>query len=357
MSSRFIIPTGGPYLMAHSVGCLPAGAQDAFARAVLTPWTEGDPWPQWLRAIDDFRTQLAALLGGVADDYCPQPNLSAGLFSLLSGLPHTKKRPAVLVSAHAFPSLLYVIERLQDHGLTLKILPPKADPRDAQVWADAMTDEVCAVVTMHVHSNTGAVTPIRDVAAIAQARDIFSIVDIAQSAGILDIDLPTMGVDAAIGSCVKWLCGGPGAGFLWVRPDVLPTLTPPNVGWFSHEAPFAFQNRFRYAPDAPRFWGGTPSVAAYALANEGLRTITSIGVAVIRAHNRRLIARLGIPFEAERTGGTLCLPLSEAEVQSLKDRVVAFDQRDGLCRLSFHIWNTDEDADLVASCLDRDGAR
>ncbi|HWU48817.1 MAG TPA: aminotransferase class V-fold PLP-dependent enzyme [Asticcacaulis sp.] len=349
----FILPKGGPYLMAHSVGCLPAGAQDALARAVLDPWAQGDPWPHWLMAIEDFRSALANLLGGAPEDYCPQPNLSAGLFSLLSGLPHTKKRGAVLVSAHAFPSLLYVIQQLHDSGLTLKILPPNANPGDAQLWADAMSDEVCAVVMMHVHSNTGAVTPVTEVAAIAQERGVFSIVDIAQSAGILDVDLPGMGVDAAIGSCVKWLCGGPGAGFLWVRPDAIHALTPPNVGWFSHEAPFAFQSGFRYAPDARRFWGGTPSVAPYALATEGLSLISDIGVATIRAHNRRLIARLGVPFDADRTGGTLCLRLGDGAVGYLKDTGVKFDQRDGLSRLSFHIWNTDQDADRVADALER----
>jgi len=347
----FLVPKGGPYLMAHSVGCLPSGAQDAFARAVLEPWASGDPWPQWLRAIDDFRGALAALLGGASSDYCPQPNLSAGLFALLSGLPHTKKRGAVLVSAHAFPSVLYVIQQLHDSGLTLKILPPQADPGDAQVWADAMTDEVCAAVMMHVHSNTGRVTPVAEVAAIAHARGVFSILDIAQSAGILDIDLPAMTVDAAIGSCVKWLCGGPGAGFLWVRPENLHALTPPNVGWFSHAAPFAFEPGFRYAPDARRFWGGTPSVAPYALAATGLRTIAGIGTGAIRTHNRRLIARLGVPFDADHRGGTLCLPLGDEAVQALNAHDVKFDQRDGLCRLSFHIWNTEQDADLVAQLL------
>jgi selenocysteine lyase/cysteine desulfurase len=349
----FILPKGGPYLLAHSVGCLPAGAQDALARAVFEPWAEGDPWPQWLKAIDEFRDALATLLGGAPNNYCPQPNLSAGLFSLLSGLPHTKKRGAVLVSAHAFPSLLYVIQQLHDSGLTLKILPPNADPGDAQLWADAMSEEVCAVVMMHVHSNTGVVTPVAEVAAIAQQRGVFSIVDIAQSAGILDVDLPGMGVDAAIGSCVKWLCGGPGAGFLWARPDTVHALTPPNVGWFSHEAPFAFQSGFRYAPDARRFWGGTPSVAPYALATEGLRLISDIGVATIRAHNRGLIARLNVPFDPDRSGGTLCLRLDDGAVQRLKNKDVKFDQRDGLSRLSFHIWNTDQDADLVAAALER----
>lgn len=347
----FIIPKGGPYLMAHSVGCLPAGAKDALARAVLDPWADGDPWPHWLKAIDEFRDALVNLLGGAPADYCPQPNLSAGLFSLLSGLPHTKKRGAVLVSAHAFPSLLYVIQQLHDSGLTLKILPPNADPGDAQLWADAMSDEVCAVVMMHVHSNTGVVTPVAEVAAIAHERGVFSIVDIAQSAGILDIDLPGMGVDAAIGSCVKWLCGGPGAGFLWVRADHVHALSPPNVGWFSHEAPFAFQSGFRYAPDARRFWGGTPSVAPYALATEGLRIISDTGVPAIRAHNRRLITHLDVRFDPSRGGGTLCLKLDPDAVQRLQSASVGFDQRDGLSRLSFHIWNSEAEADLVAACL------
>jgi selenocysteine lyase/cysteine desulfurase len=140
---------------------------------------------------------------------------------------------------------------------------------------------------------------------------------------------------------------------LWARPDAVHALTPPNVGWFSHEAPFAFRSGFHYAPDARRFWGGTPSVAPYALATEGLRLISDIGGAAIRAHNRRLIARLDVPFDPDRTGGTLCLKLKDEATQRLHSAGVRFDQRDGLSRLSFHIWNTDKDADRVAAALER----
>src|ERR1700761_8496579 len=86
--TRFLVPPGGPYLLAHSVGCQPVAARNALERHMLEPWAAkgGEAWPDWLAAIDDFRAALARLLGGAAADYCPQPNLSAGLFALLSAL-------------------------------------------------------------------------------------------------------------------------------------------------------------------------------------------------------------------------------------------------------------------------------
>ncbi len=361
----FEVPNSGPYLLAHSVGCLPARTRAAFEDAYLTPWAQkgGDAWPDWLTAIDNFRGSLAQLLGGRLDDYCPQPNLSAALYALLSALPHRKDRNVIVASAHSFPSLGFVIQQAESLGLRLELLPEDRDPGDPTIWDQALRSDVAAVLVMHVHSNTGVVSPIEDIAAMARDRGIVSIIDVAQSAGILPIDVATLGATALIGSCVKWLCGGPGAGFLWIDPVRVTEFTPRNVGWFSHENPFEFDIRdFRYAPDARRFWGGTPSVAPYILAASGITLINEIGVPAILAHNRSLIARvaeqapdhLRPQFDRTTRGGTICLqPGDDIDriAASFSARNAKFDRRGNTLRLSFHLWNDEADADLVAESM------
>ncbi len=367
MSSKdlFEVPPGGPYLLAHSVGCLPARSRAAFNDTVLKPWAQkgGDAWPDWLAAIDDFRSALAQLLGGRLDDYCPQPNLSAALYSLLSALPRREGRNVIVASAHSFPSLGFVMQQADSLGLTLELIPEDRDPGDLDTWDQALRNDVAAVLVMHVHSNTNVASPIADIAEIARSRGIFSIIDVAQSAGILPIDVAALSADAIIGSCVKWLCGGPGAGFLWVDPASINDLHPRNVGWFSHEAPFEFDIRdFRYAPDARRFWGGTPSVAPCVLAASGIGLINEIGVPAILAHNRSLIAHIASQapdhlrpqFDRTARGGTICLqPGGDIDrmAAALTERNCKFDRRGETLRLSFHLWNDQTDADLVAEAM------
>jgi selenocysteine lyase/cysteine desulfurase len=151
---------------------------------------------------------------------------------------------------------------------------------------------------------------------------------------------------------------------MWIRPALVPQLTPADVGWFSHENPFEFDiHSFRYAADARRFWGGTPSVAPYAIAAESIRLVADIGINVIRAHNRRLmeIFRAALPppwrrkIDVDRIGGTICLPLGDsfADIsRSLQAGSVRVDYRGAVVRISFHIYNTAMEAEAVARCWD-----
>lgn len=357
----FHVPDG-VYLLSHSVGCLPDTARDRLEWAFLARWEESasDAWPDWLRVIDRLRASLASLFGGDMGEWCPQPGVSAGVFRLLSALPPTDRK-TLLLSRHAFPSIGYAMSGLDRLGYRLRLVD--GDPTDIDRWAEAMSGDVAAAVFMHVHSNNGLVSPIAGLAALARSRGVFTIVDVCQSVGILPLSVEELGTDAVAGSCVKWLCGGPGAGFLWVRPSWIAHLSPPDRGWFSHAEPFEFRiDDFRYAPDALRFWGGTPSIAPFALAGAGIEAIESIGVPTIYAHNRRCLealrellpSALGERLTMEGRGGTLCLeagngaPALEARFRNAGCRV---DRRDTVIRLSFHIFNTGSDVETVAGVL------
>jgi kynureninase len=361
--SRFEVPGGGPYLLAHSVGALPLAARASLETAMLRPWAErgSDGWPDWLDAVDGFRAALAGLLGGEASQYCPQVNLSGGLFRLLAGLPAEAGRDVLLASEQSFPSIGFALSGLERLGYRLKLLT--GDPGKADSWAADIGAETAAVVVMHVHSNSGAVAPVAEVAALAKAAGALSIADVAQSTGILPVSIPAWGVDAVIGSCVKWLCGGPGAGWLWASTGLTARAKPIDIGWFSHENPFEFDIRdFRHAPDARRFWGGTPSVAPYALATGAIATIAEIGVDSVLAANRRLIARVAEKagdrwFEPDRTGfgGTLCIAAGPDVEAALRAAGCRLDRRGEVLRLSFHVYNHDAEADLVGEVLAKAG--
>lgn len=353
----FHVPEGGPYLIAHSVGCLPLAARDSVEQAFFAPWEAfgGDAWPQWLGAVDAFRSALVDLFGGQTAQWCPQPGVSAAISRIIGGLACRPERNIILISEHAFPSVAYAVDGLSRLGFGMELVT--GDPSDISNWRRLGDPDIAVVVMMHVHSNTGILTPVAELTAMAKAHDVFSIVDIAQSAGVLPIDVAAWDADAVVGTSVKWLSGGPGACFAWISPEVIERLMPVERGWFSHANPFEMDiHHFTFAPDARRLWGGTPAVAPFVIATAGLRTVAEIGVSAIRAHNLRLSGRLLAGMDADpgilaRRGGTLCLTLDEHDEAALKAGGVRFDRRGPHLRLSFGIWNTEADVDRVADCL------
>jgi kynureninase len=365
--ASFRIPDDGPYLATHSVGCLTTAALDALHSGFVEPWGRhgGGAWEQWLRGINDFRASLALLLGGRAADYCPQVNLSASMSALLGALPAPSAGRNVWIAAEdSFPSMGFVLQRAESLGYRLRLIPRTHSPARLSTWTDAMTPDVCGVLITHVFSNTGVVAPAPDIARHARDIGVRSVVDVAQSAGILPLSVETMAADVVIGSCVKWLCGGPGAGFLWIREDFARELTPSDIGWFSHERPFEMDiHSFRYAEGAQRFWGGTPSVAPYVMAAASVRLLAGIGVPAILAHTRRLQKefhaqlperwRAAIPLEG--IGGTLCVSCgdsADAVQRGLAARGAHFDRRGDVLRLSFHVVNTVDQARSLAGVFE-----
>ena len=361
--NSFHVPGSGPYLLTHSVGCLPHVARDALDANFIRPWTErgGNAWPEWLQQVDGFRSALAQLFGGAPAEYCPQSNLSSALAKLLLALPPSAAgKRTVLAAEDSFPSLGFVLRQVERHGYTTRFMPRAQSPDDIRSWSDALTPDVRVALVTQVHSNTGRVAPVAEIARLCSERDILCIADVAQSAGILPTNFPALGADAVLGSCIKWLCGGPGAGYLWIRPDLIARLEPVDVGWFSHDDPFEMDiHSFRYAQDARRFWGGTPSVAPFVVAAASLRHIRELGIDSIHAHNRRLVQVFRdalAPSWRERlpswpTGGTLCVPLAQefvAVTRALNALGAQFDSRGDVIRISFHACNTEDDALQVA---------
>lgn len=365
LAARFHLPPAGPYLRSHSAGCQPRSAAAALDKALLAPWREqGDAWDAWLNAIDDWRHALAMLVAVDAADLCPTASVGAGLSRYLSALDNATERRTILLAPSAFPTIGFVASGLAARGWRVRYLPAAADVRRAEAWAEAIDDDVALVIAMHVSSNSGVRADMAGIAAVAHAAGARCISDCAQSAGVVPVAPTIWGVDAAIGSCLKWLCGGPGAGWLWVAPHDRTALEPAERGWWSHADPFEMDiQNFRYAPDARRWWGGTPDIAPFALAKAGLAEINAIGVEAISAHNRALQQALRDALEGQRPqwiwptghiGGTLCIDVGADQPQvaaALASAAIAADFRGTTLRLSFHAYNGADDVAAVANAL------
>lgn len=372
MSTDFksaFLPTEGIYLLNHSVGRPPVTTAAVWSDSFLSPWVNQgeDVWPCWLDSISSFKSALSRLLNSPADNFCSQVNLSSALTKVLQSLPRNDSRDTIVYTEEDFPSIGFVLQQAERLGYKLRALPTDLDSTQPMHWDTAFDEQTALVLITHVHSNTGRQVPVDKITQLARKRSVISVVDIAQSVGCVPIDLEDWSADFVIGSCVKWLCGGPGAGFLWVRPDVLARCEPQDVGWFSHENPFEFDiNNFRYANNADRFWGGTPSVQPFAVAANSINTLCDIGIDTVRSHNlaltQRLIEALSpdclvTPRCNDHRGGTLVLSFDEqrldAVINQLKDQDVLFDIRSTGIRLSPHIYNDMSEIDIVAECMAR----
>lgn len=358
----------GIYLLSHSVGLAPRSSRQLLEEDYFGAWLHEpeQAWPRWIAQIEKFRAALARLLNHRADSFCPQANVSSATTKILYAVPQRTGRTTILLTEDAFPSLGFVFARAKDAGYRVKFIGRDEDAQDHDVWARHLTPDVGLVLITHVHSSSGQQIPVREIAALARERSTISIVDIAQSVGVLPIDLSDWSADFVVGSSVKWLCGGPGAGYLWVNPEMLPKCEPRDLGWFSHADPFELDiHRFRFADDALRFWGGTPSVLPAVVARRSIELIDRIGVENIRATNVALSERLIAPIEdamlvsprePARRGGTIVIDPGDETARiagRLQDAGVQFDSRAAGIRLSPHIYNTANEIDTILEILGR----
>ncbi len=364
LSAEFNKPQG-PYFLSHSVGLLPLSARARLEQSFVAPWAAGDGeiWDFWLAAIDGFQRALAPVIGARAEDICPQTNISSALTKVLFSLPVVDGRTKIVLTEDDFPTVGFVAAQAERLGLEPVFLKGGARLADPDAWAPGFADDVHLLHVTHVFSNLGLKAPVADIVARAKAKGVITVVDVAQSAGAVDVAAVDWGADFVTGTSVKYLCGGPGACFLWVNPEIAPRTAPADVGWFSHENPFEFDiRRFAYAPGAKRFWGGTPSVAPYAVAAAGADLIAKEGVAAISAHNQKLIDRMiaALPEDAflshikegERGCSFIVRPrrLEEA-VAALRDAGVIHDRRQGALRFSVHLYTDDKDVERLTSAL------
>jgi kynureninase len=269
---------------------------------------------------------------------------------VLSCFQEPGERNRIVYERENFPSVRYVYQARR--GLEVVVTDDVVS---------AIDERTLLVPVQHVLFKSGEIQDVESIVRRAHEVGAYVVLDAYQSAGTVPLDVTALGVDFAVGGSVKWLCGGPGAGWLYVRPDLIDRLEPSVTGWQAHARPFAFEPELEYADGIARFLTGTPNVPALYACTPGYDLIEEIGVARIRTNSLRqtelLIARaeergfeVRSPREPERRGGTVTVhvPDFEAVHKELSERQILCDFRpDAGIRLGPHYFTSDEELEFA----------
>ncbi|MEA2175496.1 MAG: kynureninase [Blastocatellia bacterium] len=356
------------YLISHSLGAMPRATFDrlhdyaeAWATRGVRAWAEG--WWEMPVTVGD---EVGRIIGAPPGTVAMHQNVSICQSLILSCFEPQPKRNKIVYSELNFPSVMYVYEAHARDG-RLRIETVKSDDGitvPLERMLAAIDEETLLVPMSHVLFKSAFVQDARAITERAHEVGAMVVLDTYQSAGTLPLSVKELNVDFATGGSVKWLCGGPGAGYLYVRADLQQNLEPKTTGWMAHESPFAFESgAIRYAPDITRFLHGSPAIPALYAAQSGYRIINEIGVASIRAKSVRQTTRLielaqeaGLrvtsPHDAERRGGTITIAVEHAAAitRELIRREFIVDYRPGAgIRISPHFYTKDEELELVIS--------
>lgn len=359
------------HFASHTLGAMPAEAESSLVEYTQAWSTRGvRAWEErWVRIPDEVAGSIAQLIQAPAGSVSLHPNVTVAQAIALSCLEFTPARNRVVCSAEDFPSELYLYEGLVRRGAEIVRVPAREGRRiDVADLIAAIDERTALVAVSHVLFRTAQLLDLAPVVARARAMGALTMVDAYQSVGVVDVDVRVLQPDFLTGGSIKWLCGGPGTGYLYVNPALHASLYPALTGWFAHEQPFAFDSGpQRLHAGERRFWNGTPCLPAYCAAKPGFAIAAEIGGEAIREKSLRLTGRIlaladehgfkvGSPREDAQRGGTVCLDLPNAErvCQRLLAEDVLLDFRPGVgIRLAPHFYTRDDEVDEVMARVRR----
>ncbi len=325
---------------------------DLWTRYGASAWYE-----LWLGELADTRARFARLINAEPHEVAVLPSVSVALSVVGSSLDFSQ-RPEVVVTDMDFPTIPYQWRARERDGARLRLLEsPDRTTVPVDAFADAIGRQTALVATSHVFFTSGWIQDVAAITELAHEHGALSLFDGYQAAGQIPVDVKASNVDVYISGGLKWLLGGPGIVYMYVREDLIEQLEPTTTGWFASSDMFAFDpERFEMADDARRFEPGTPATAAVYAGNAGLSIIEEVGVDAIRARTKVLVADLvqrlrgaglepRIPTELDRHAGIVMLPVEEpaAVVKALKKQNIIIDYRPGAIRISPYFYNTEEE--------------
>lgn len=362
---------GGVHLLSHSLGPVPRSAR-ASMLTYLDRWEQHigeDAWAaSWWTLSTEVGDAIGRLFGAPPNSVQVLPNASAAMSVVASCFDfQTDKKRKVVTTALDFPSMGYVWEAQRRAGADIVVVPSDDDikvPTDRIL--DAIDDATCLVALSHVSYRSSARVNAKAIIARAHEKGAKVLLDAYQSVGVLRIDVTDWGIDFLIGGTIKWLCGGPACGYLYVRPDLIETLEPRLTGWIAHARPFDFAHgRIEYDSSIRRFAQGTPNIPGLYSCLPGLKIIQQVGIDVIESESRRRTCRM-VEFALERgwrlhspvhvadRGGSVMIEVDEPQrfVERLAKRKVFVDCRPGVgLRMSPHFFTTDEEVEQAMDAL------
>jgi len=361
------------YLISNSLGAMPRAVYDAL-RAYADIWaTRGvRAWEErWWTLALEVGNELGALMNAPKDSVSLHQNVTTCQAVVAScfdfGGKQQAKRNKIVYSDMNFPSVMYFWEAQRQYGAQVHMV--KTDdgitvPTDRLL--DAIDEHTLLVPISHVIFRSSYINDAKAIIDKAHKVGAHVVLDTFQSLGTVPVDIQSLDADFACGGVLKWLCGGPGVGYLYVRPDLGKKLEPKITGWFAHENSFDFATGpIRYADPPFRFMNGTTHIPAIEAARPGIKIIQEVGVKKIREKSKRQTARLidfadqhgwrvNTPRDPEQRGGTVSIDLPDAQQVSrellARDILVDWRPKAGI-RFSPHFYNTDDEIDAAMAAL------
>ena len=350
---RFPILESTTYLINHSLGAMPADVRPRLERYASEWATRGArAWGEgWWRTPLTVGDLLGSIIGAPPGTVVMHQNVTVAEAIVLSCYDLEPPRNRIVFEEGLFPSVRYVQQAWARFGAEVVVC------EDADAVIDAIDERTVLVPVSHVLYKTGEIQPVERIVERAHAAGAHVCLDAYQSAGTVPLDVTALGVEFCVGGSVKWLCGGPGAGWLYVRPDMAERLEPAFAGWQAHAEPFAFEPEMRYAEGAARVLTGTPNVPALYAASAGYEIVAEIGVDRIRENSMRqtsllveLVDRAGFELSSPRDpavrGGSVVFAVPDfgAVHAELAARDIICDYRpDAGLRFGPHFFTTDDE--------------
>ena len=357
------------YLNSCSQGALSHRVRRAYEE-YLAGWDEnGAEWEHWVERAETARASFARLLHAEPAELAVTTSVSQGVNGIVSALPLERGgRTKIVISEHEFPTVGQIAHAQELRGAEVVHVRPQADGSiPPERFAAAIDEQTALVCCTTVSYRTGHRHEVAEIARIAHDAGAFCLADSYQAVGALDLDVSALGADFVTGGTVKYLLASAGLGFLYVRRGLLAELLPTQTGWFADEEIFRMDiSDYSPAGDARRFDAGTPPVPNIYAGIAGMSIVEEAGAAAIEEHVGRLAERLieGLdelgatvvtPRDPARRGPLVCVRSTDVDelVSALAGERIVVSQRDDNVRVSFHLYNVEEDVDAVLDALAR----
>ncbi len=355
------------HFISHSLGCVPDRTREDLAEFYELWRTKSiTAWGDWLPEVDRAAARIEKIASAPQGTVIMHQNVSSVMAVLASCFEFAAPRNRVVYESLMFPTVSYVWQAEQRRGAECVVVPAKDGMMDADAICAAIDERTLLVPLQHVVFATGQIQDVKKIVARAKEVGAHVILDCYQSIGTVPLDVVDLGVSFATGGSVKYVCGGPGAAWLYVRKDLIEQFAPRVTGWFGNEAPFAFTMPDQtYAETVWRYMGGTPAVAALYQSRAGQTLIGEIGVRKIREKSLvmtqtcidwvdELGLKLNSPRSAEVRGGSVVFDfVGSADVcRELNRRKFFCDHRPNAgIRIAPHFYTKPEEIDLFFSEL------
>src|SRR5438270_615955 len=368
--SEFPILERTTYLISNSLGAMPRGVYDAMKGYADTWASRGvraweDRW--WMLAAE-VGDEIGALMNAPKRSVAIHQNVTTCQAIVASCFDFAGRRNKIVYDDMNFPSVMYFWEAQRSRGARVHMVRTGDGVTvPTERLLDAIDEETLLVPISHVLFRSAYINDAFAITEKAHKVGALVVLDTFQSLGTVPVDVQALNVDFACGGVLKWLCGGPGVAYLYVRPDLGAKLKPTFTGWTAHQSPFDFEaGPVRYTDPPYRFMNGTLHVPALEACRPGLRIITEVRVPAIREKSKRqtskLIAlaerhgwRVNTPRHPEQRGGTVSIDMPDAyEVcRELLRREILVDYRPKAgVRISPHFYNTDEELEIAIDAVE-----